>query len=190
MRFEVTFHGPFHVATGVPELGVDRPVDPANPLPASSLKGLMRAAARDQLGLRDEVVNAVFGDDPTQEGRAPGQLKGSPWWWSDADLGEQPTVTNVARIRVDDDAGIVARGFIMFGKHVWADTASFVVEQVGDVADARIDTLVLRASAMAVLSLGGQRRRGEGWVTIAPGADEAPWAASDTAELMKLRREA
>ena len=39
ITFTLTFHGPFHVGTGNPEAGMDRPVDRGALLPATSLKG-------------------------------------------------------------------------------------------------------------------------------------------------------
>ena len=51
LEFTITFYAPFRVATGVAARGIDAPVDSNHPLPASSLKGVMRAAARDVLEL-------------------------------------------------------------------------------------------------------------------------------------------
>lgn len=185
MRFTITFHGPFHVATGTPELGVDRSVDRENPLPATSLKGLMRAAASEQLGLRDDVVDAVFGEDPTRQGRARSPLAASPWWWSDAEFAGAPVVTNTTQIRIDDESGVTRRGFVMFGEHVWAEAATFDVEQREQVDDLDLHELVLRGAARAVVSLGGLRRKGEGWVTVSGD----PWSLADTTRLLALRKE-
>ena len=44
ITFTVTIHGPFHISAGESGDGADNVVDRDNPLPASSLKGLMRAA--------------------------------------------------------------------------------------------------------------------------------------------------
>lgn len=183
MQFTITFHGPFHVATGTAEQGIDRTVDPDALLPASSLKGLMRAAAAEQLGVAPSVVDAVFGDDPTRRDRdRRRRLRPSPWWWSDAAL-VGAEVANITQIRVDDETGTTDRGFLMFGQHVWAEAATFDVEQRDPVDDLALHTLVLNAAARAVVSLGGQRRRGEGWVTVTG----EPWTLQHTAQLMALR---
>lgn len=173
ITFTITFHTPFHVATGTASEGLARLVDSENPLPASTLKGRMRAAAATTLGLPPTVVAEVFGSvgDP------------SPWWWSDAHFGSFK-IGNTTRIRVDDATGTTARGFLMMGQHVWADTATFTVAQRVIVdRDISRHAVVLRASARAITTIGGQRRRGEGWVTITDGA----WTSADTDELAHLR---
>lgn len=176
MKFTITFHTPFHVSTGTSEKGLDRLVDVDNPLPASSLKGRMRAAASEDLGLPSALVDDVFGHVG-----AP-----SPWWWSDAEF-DSLTVRNITQIKVNDRSGTSERGFLMFGQHVWATTAVFDVVRRVVQADRFPDhELVLRASARAITSLGGQRRRGEGWVTIS----EGPWTSQDTRRLIAMRGQA
>lgn len=176
--FTITFHTPFHISTGGAERGLDRLVDPDNPLPASSLKGRMRAAAFETLQLDAEFVNEVFGH----------RYAPSPWWWSDASFDAAPHIRNITQVRIDDTSGTSDEGLLMFGQHVWACTATFSVEQRHflDEATVRVHDLVLRASARAVVSLGGQRRRGEGWVTI----DSGPWKRTDTVQLLKLKARA
>lgn len=163
-EFTITFHGPFHVGSGVASQGLDRVVDHVKPLPATSLKGVMRAAARD-LGVRPQVVTEIFG--------GPGGA-GSPWWWSDAEFDTSDMVFDrLARIRVDDESGLVKRGFLMMGEVVWAPRARFRVAPLVslDPTDADRDRLVLRAAARAVVAVGGSRRRGEGWVTMTDAHD-------------------
>lgn len=60
-EFTITFHGPFHVGSGVADQGLDRVLDRGALLPGTSLKGVMRAAARETLGLDDSLVARVFG---------------------------------------------------------------------------------------------------------------------------------
>ena len=91
ITFTVTIHGPFHISAGESGDGADNVVDRDNPLPASSLKGLMRAAAADLLGLPDTLIADVFG--------APGPA-GSPWRWSDGRVAA-PEFGRYARIKVD-----------------------------------------------------------------------------------------
>ncbi|WP_051209227.1 RAMP superfamily CRISPR-associated protein [Propionicicella superfundia] len=177
LAFTIRFHGPFHVGTGRPEPGLDNAVDRDTPLPASSLKGLMRAAARESLGVRETLVDDVFGKP-----RQP-----APWWWSDAQFAVPIAVTSTTRISVDDATGLAKRGFLMFGEHAWAEPATFCVEPRVRLSDEQysVHSLVLRAAALAVLGLGGGRRRGEGWVSIED--DGEPWTDADSERLIAAR---
>lgn len=178
ITFTVTFHGPFHVGTGSAEGGLDRPVDRSNLLPASSLKGLMRAEAAEVLGVRPDLVSAIFG----REGRA------GSWWWGDARFPPN-TVTfgQSARIRVDGD-GVVEAGFLALSEHTWVDRATFEVgpSRALSAVETTRHTTVLRAAARSVTALGGGRRRGEGWVSIVD--DQDPWTSFDTSLLLGCRR--
>lgn len=91
----IEFHGPFRIGTGLAAPGVTGGVDPANLLPASTLKGLMRASATRLLPERQDLVEQVFGMRPADPpagigdvGREPGAARGfdgaSPWHWSSA----------------------------------------------------------------------------------------------------------
>lgn len=181
-EFTITFHGPFHVGSGVADQGLDRVLDRGALLPATSLKGVMRAAAREILGLPTSLVARVFGgplDDDGTTRRVP-----SPWAWSDAELSDDASFQNLARIRINDETRTTERGFLMLGESVWAMSAQFTVTQYGEVSgDVKEHLLVLRASARAVTAIGGGRRRGEGWVTI---TDGTTWGASDTRALRSV----
>lgn len=172
LSFTIHFHGPFHVARGQAERGLDRPVDPEVPLPASSIKGLLRAEAVEQLGIEESVVSAVFGD----------RKHPCPWAFSDATFGDRRT-RRAARIKLDDD-GQVANRFLMIGEQVWARQAGFTVIQVGTASDLVRDRLVLTAAAQSVTSLGGARRRGEGWVSIV--RDHFVWDDASSTALIGL----
>lgn len=175
--FTITFHGPFHVARGAAELGFDRTIDREALLPASSLKGVMRAEAIGVLSLAEEVVHDVFG--------APGRA--GPWAWTDARFPAQTRTGRVARIRVlPGMAGQVEPHQLMLGEHVWASQASFEVELTQPLEPARIsrDLIVLRACAQSLTSLGGARNRGEGWVTI---TSDTPLSDFAIASLFQLR---
>lgn len=178
LDFDVDFHGPFHVATGTSDLGSDRTVDRRAPLPASSLKGLMRAHAHGVLKIHDGLVEQIFG----ARGRS------SSWAWSDASFDTFET-RRAARIRISDgESGLVDERFLMIGEHVWASSATFSVRQLRSmsVEDSDAQQLVLRAAALSISALGGGRRRGEGWVSIRPtGADG--WTWQETVRLMRLR---
>ena len=65
LSFQVRFHGPFRVGTGHGREGVDAAIDPDDPLPASHLKGLMRASARKLLLPADSLLDEVFGPGET-----------------------------------------------------------------------------------------------------------------------------
>ena len=182
ITFTITFHGPFHIGSGVPDQGLDRVLDRDDLVPASSIKGAMRVAAREVLDLDGAVIGAVFGDSSQPDPAVASHRRPSPWEWSQADLGEH-TIQNLARIRMDDSTGTVARGFLMLGEVVWADTATFTVRQVSSIATPADHLVVLRGAARAVTSLGGGRRRGEGWVTI---SDPEAWGTDDTRALRAL----
>lgn len=189
LAFDIEFHGPFHVSTGNADDGTDITVDLRNPLPATSIKGLLRAEAAERLGLPASVVEEIFGrsttapDDTTRRG-APGR-----WWFSDVSLGDVQ-VTPFARVSVDE-RGRAREGMLAFGQQVWATRGTFRIEPLrhldGEVR-ARHE-LVLRAAARSVSSLGGDRRRGSGWVTITESAG-AGWTAEDTETLLALRSQA
>lgn len=164
MRFEIVFHTPFRVASGQAGDGRDTTIDPGTPLPASSLKGLMRSAARDLLALPPPWVDRVFGTG-WQE---------SPWSWSDATVtarhGGQPERRARARVRIDPGSSTVVTGALLIADEVLAARAEFTVDQSGWIEAARVAThqVVLLAAARAVTAVGGDRRRGLGWVSVHP----------------------
>ena len=171
--FTITFHGPFRVARGEASGGADLTVDRRTPLPASSVKGLMRAAAEHVLRIPEPWLVAVFGADTG--GDQPGSVLGSvldQWCWSDPEIGPGiRTIDRAARIRLQP-GGTVMDGHLLVGEQVWVnEPVPFTVTRLGAVHPADLDAhrLILRASARAVLVLGGQRRRGFGWVTIDDG---------------------
>src|SRR5271156_3644703 len=117
MRFEIVFHTPFRVSSGRAGDGSDTTVDRAALLPASSLKGLMLAAARDLLKFPRPQVNAVFGT-----ARQP-----SPWGWSDATMTEEASIRPRARIQIDPRSGTVVQGALLVADEVLAAQAEFSV---------------------------------------------------------------
>jgi CRISPR/Cas system CSM-associated protein Csm3 (group 7 of RAMP superfamily) len=80
MIVTLTFHSAFRVGTGDADGTAHATVDRDDPVPASSLKGLMRASAERLLPYRPEVVAAVFGTP-----RRP-----CPWHWSPARFDRPP----------------------------------------------------------------------------------------------------
>lgn len=113
---DIAFHGPFRVGTGLAAAGVTGGVDPADLLPASTLKGLMRASAARLLPDRPDLVEQVFGMRPADRpaglgntGREPRAARGfdagSPWHWSSAAVHHR-----LAQSPADDDSGPQAVG--------------------------------------------------------------------------------
>lgn len=166
LDFTITFHGPFHVARGAALSGFDRTVDRDALLPASSLKGVMRAEAIGRLRIRAGVVDAIFG--------APGRP--AAWAWSDA-IVVGAEIGRLARIRVvSGSGGQVDDHFLMLGEHVWADSGHFTVSSIAplDAATEAQHVVVLRTCSQSLVSLGGARNRGEGWVTVSDGHPLTP----------------
>ncbi len=185
--FTIAFHGPFRIARGEASGGADLTVDHQTPLPASSLKGLMRAAANNVLGIGDPWLFAVFGADTTSDetGLALHSVL-DQWCWNDPEIDERSmTIDRAARIRLEPDGTVMDR-HLLIGEQVWVNRpVSFTVSRLGplDPGDLDAHRLVLRASARAVLALGGQRRRGFGWVTISDGQE---WTVADSRALLAL----
>lgn len=186
LTFTINFHGPFHVGSGVPSQGLDRVLDRQVLLPATSLKGLMRATAAEVLGMAPGTVNVVFGTfGPNVAQQSSGRRIASPWNWGDARPEGPVSIHRGARISVTEQ-GSAERGFLMLGENAWVRQASFTVSPTRQIPADALSTqrLVLRGSARAVTSLGGGRTRGDGWVTI---TDELAWTDQDSADLLKLR---
>ena len=98
LNFGIEFHGPFRVATGLASRGADVAVNREDPLPATSLKGLMRDAAHTRLGLPAATVDAVFGST----------AEPSPWSWTRGVVAS--TLATRTRVRIDRDSGTVDQG--------------------------------------------------------------------------------
>lgn len=169
MRFQIAFHTPFRVATGRAGEGSDTTVDRQTPLPASSLKGVMRSAARDVLRIPPGWVDEVYG----------AAWQPSPWSWSDA---MPPAATPVqvrvrARIQIAPGTGTAVDGALAIAEEVHTPLAQFTITRAGWVAPDLVAAheSVLIASARTVTAVGGDRRRGLGWVSITPTAP--PWPA-------------
>lgn len=193
LEFEIAFHGPFATATGNPDRGADvtvgatglrgdavdargarpaRDVDLAELLPATRLKGLMRAIAEHTLAVPGGVVEAVFGSPAVD----------SPWSWQAADL-DDPWVLPRAQVALDPDAGTVVDGALLLAEEVWARGGRFRVLSHRPVADLATHELVLRSSAAGIHALGRSRRRGLGWVTVTP---HPPLTPEDIGRLRQL----
>ncbi|MEO5874831.1 MAG: RAMP superfamily CRISPR-associated protein [Streptosporangiaceae bacterium] len=166
MRFQILFHGPFRVATGSAAEGLDATYAPDAPLPASSLKGLMRAHAKQQLDLDDRLVNEVFG------GRTAPRC---PWSWTDVEFTGNLDHRIRTQARIDPETFTTTDGAMFTTGELWPTAAEFEILQRDAVDPARIELhqMVLTASARAITALGSDRRRGLGWVSVLP---DLPWS--------------
>ena len=170
LGFTITFHSPFRVGAAYARDGIDAAVDPDDPLPADSLKGLMRAAAVELLGKEHHAIAAVFGSPA-----AP-----SPWAWSSAaPIGRGWTGEDVNgrrhRVAIDQKTHSAIKDQLVLAEQVWIPEARFEVSRVGPVGPETMPepdhVLILRCAAGGVHGLGAWRRRGLGWAGITPDAE-------------------
>lgn len=160
IEVEVVFHGPFRVSEGTGGQGVDQ-LAHRDRIPASTLKGVMRAAGHLRLGLDKPTIERLFGSTTSP----------APWAWQDLDLlAAQRRVTNRARIPIDPVTGVAARRGLFLAEEVWVPgAASFWIDAIGAAETRRReDAVLLAACAMAVKSFGSARRRGLGWIGMHP----------------------
>ncbi|MDT9692647.1 hypothetical protein Q5762_30820 [Streptomyces sp. P9(2023)] len=160
VKVHITFHGPFRVATGRAHEGTDQTVNRVDLLPASSVKGLLRASAAQLLPGRKDLLGTVFGTAQTP----------TPWHWGQVRFPDEPVVVPRARVSLDARTGAARNDHLLLGDEVWATTAEFTITRRGhlpcnQLADHRT---VLACAAAAVHALGSDRRRGLGWVTCTP----------------------
>ncbi len=180
LDFMITFHSPFRVSTGRAGGGLDATVDLDDPLPASSLKGLMRDAATTVLRADPALIGATFGSPSNP----------SPWTWTGAepldDSGSASAWQSSSvqtRVVIDAETHTVVEDLIMFGEVVEHRQARFVLYQTGWVAAGEIERhrALLRAAGAAVHQLGAQRTRGLGWVSVRP--DDGEVTADELAHI-------
>jgi hypothetical protein len=175
------FHTASRIATGRAARGLDAVLDHER-IPASSLKGLMRAAAVEILALPPSRVAAVYG--------SAGQ--GSPWAWNDIALpsGDGKRITTRVRIPIDPVTGVAREGGMFHAEELWLqDPVTCTVDQTRMVPDADDQALVLAASAMAVKGIGASRRRGLGWTTWSAVIDGRSVPPSELASAVLRLRE-
>lgn len=181
LTFTIEFHGPFAVSSGYPDDGLDHTIDRDDPLPQTQVRGLLRDHARHWLGLPKALVEEVFGS----------ARKASPWVFSKPVIelspvtrpdGVDPWVWN--RVEVNE-RGRSKDNAMVVGQQAWATSGTFEVCWNGDGQAPPAHVLVLRAAARDIVSLGLNRRRGMGTVTI---TDDAEWTGEHTAALMELRK--
>lgn len=186
LTFEITFHSPFRVSTGTARAGVDATADMTDPLPATSLKGLMRASAATLLGPNTALVNEIFGSPATP----------SRWRWSNArpDPGGWHPAQPAARVRIDPTTHTAAPGMLATTEQTGACHAEFTVSPARTITTGTLtadaverDRLVLAVAGQAIRSLGANRRRGLGWVTVR--CQDFPIDQSVTRRFLELHRD-
>ena len=156
IELDIRFNTAFRISQGYGQGEVDDVIDEENPLPATSLKGVMRDAARMVLpGKRQgdkyvdhHLVDAVFGKRGSNS---------SPWNFSDGKLDH--TYDPRERIRVRSRVAIDERRRARDGALLFAE---------------ELDTHValLHVAARLVDGIGADRRRGLGWVSITTDTDD------------------
>jgi CRISPR/Cas system CSM-associated protein Csm3 (group 7 of RAMP superfamily) len=158
LRFVIDFLSPFRVSTGEAAAGVDATIDLRDPLPATSLKGVMRASAKQLLGEQAQLVGRVFGDAE----------RPCPWHWGDAlpTGGRWAPKQITARVQIDKTSHTATRDMLALAEETTAARAEFVITRMGLVDDVELHATVLAIAARGTRSLGAARRRGLGWVSI------------------------
>ncbi|WP_433678308.1 RAMP superfamily CRISPR-associated protein [Nocardia sp. CA-119907] len=160
LRFRIEFATPLRVSTGHAGPGVDAAIDPTDPLPATSLKGVMRATTIQLLGPDHPHVAAVFGSPAAA----------CPWEWSNAapvsgTIWQPPR--RAARIRINEHH-VADHDMLAVTEQTHTSAATFTIRDTGslDDADHALHIAVLAVAGQATRSLGANRRRGLGWVHI------------------------
>ncbi|MEV0359413.1 RAMP superfamily CRISPR-associated protein [Nocardia sp. NPDC050697] len=155
LRFRITFTAPVRVSSGRARPGVDAAIDMTDPLPATSLKGVMRATTTRLLGPGDPRIDAVFGS-PRQPCR---------WEWSNATPDtEWAPAQRTTRIHVRDH--VATEDMLAFTEQTHTPAAKFTVHTEHTLPEETAHIAVLTVAAGATRALGAGRRRGLGWVHI------------------------
>ena len=97
--------------------------------------------------------------------------------------GVEPSLWN--RVRVNENGRSKKRALVS-GQQCWAARGEFTIAWDGRGEPLRRHVLVLRAAARDVVSIGLNRRRGFGWVTI---FDAKPWTDDDSRTLLAVKEE-
>jgi hypothetical protein len=162
MKFGIWFHGPFAVSTGSAGRGADSTVNDDLPLPESSIKGVMLAAART-VGFPSHLIDEVFG----------AQRKQSPWSWGPVEFNGPIVRQQRARVAIDQATGTAKKHALAFVEQHWAESATFDILPMRYIDPAVVSDheVVLAVAGASVESLGAERRRGSGWVSIRPMAN-------------------
>ncbi|SHJ89732.1 CRISPR/Cas system CSM-associated protein Csm3, group 7 of RAMP superfamily [Tessaracoccus bendigoensis DSM 12906] len=162
----IKFNSAFRIATGQADDKADQVLDHGNPLPGRSLKGDLRAAAR-QLLPATQSGDDTWRDDPLVEEvfGAPGG-DGCPWHFGDGVLNDVSYRTR-ARIALDPRRR-VRPGAMLIGEEARTTVATQTISQTGTLTEEqrRLHGALLRVSATLIDGVGHGRRRGMGWVSV------------------------
>lgn len=160
LHLTITFHGPFHVFTGSAGDSRDAIVDQTNPVPPAEIKGLMRASAV-RLGLPESLIRDVFGGEANR-------ASASPWGWRCGDLVDPHSEVR-ASVPIDPESGTARSGAIRMAEELWASSLDVHIERLAWIDKSRLRQHhnLLLASALSITSLGHDRNRGFGWVSVA-----------------------
>jgi CRISPR/Cas system CSM-associated protein Csm3 (group 7 of RAMP superfamily) len=158
LDFEITFLSPFRVSTGEAAPGLDATIDPVNALPATSLKGVMRATAAQLLGAEAPIIGEVFGSDQHP----------CLWHWSNAcplDKWADPVVA--ARVKIGE-THTATRDMLALAEETHAPRATFRITATAwmEPEQRELHGIVLAVAGQATRSLGAARRRGLGWISV------------------------
>ena len=165
--FRIVFHSWFRVGAAYPRDGVDVTVDHDDPLPATHLKGVMRAEARWLAGLgygNTRLIDAVFGTPSNS----------SPWRWSLVEPSRSWKYDTRQRTAIDDESHTALKDHTVSGELVWAPAATFTLVQQCEVDDVQAQLTLLRVAGASVHAVGAWRRRGLGTVSVVPEPAIAP----------------
>jgi CRISPR/Cas system CSM-associated protein Csm3 (group 7 of RAMP superfamily) len=178
LGFVIRFHSGFRVGGSYADDGIDAAGTDFDPLPADSLKGVMRAAAANLLGEKHPLVGEVFGDTRTP----------SAWSWTAAQpIGEGTWTPSLRhRVAIDSQEFAALKEHLVLAEQMWVPQARFTIERIRHLTlvQARRSVALLRVSAGTVHGLGAWRRRGLGWVEISP--ESGPVTAEDVAQVLAV----
>lgn len=177
LAFTATFETQVTPASGTGREGIDVAIHKHEPIGGDRIKGLMRADAARMLQLPADVLDPVFGTASSD----------SPWSWTTDEIGTTWSEHIRHRVAIDPETDAVELGNIASAQTTWAKAWRFSVEQRAwiEPTDVTWHQLVLRASASSVKHLGLWRRRGYGWLGIAP--DEPVVRAEELDQLLTWR---
>lgn len=179
IEFSTLFDQPFLVRSGLVGDGLDARGRSDAAVPASSLKGAMRASATSVLGLPENLIELIFGTI-----KSP-----SPWAWTDAGPRSSFIKFSRPRVRIDPESGVAKPEALTSTEEYWqTEPATFSIEQMAALPDGRLtdDTAILQACAWGVTAMGSWRNRSMGTVTIRP-VDPLPDLADRVANILEIR---
>ena len=156
IEFSVAIHSGFRVGAAYGRDGVDLAVDVEDPLPATHLKGIMRASAVELVTLLDvapELFDVVFGSVAMP----------SSWSWSGARprAGAEWTVSTRHRVEIDPVAGAARKDHLVRAHRVDTRAATFAVHRLHGDSDGTFGGLAAEEALLdrALMVVGVQAYR-------------------------------